>query len=405
MSPPSWTLTARWILPISGPPLEHGSVTVAGGLIESVQPRGTVSADLDLGHCAVLPGLVNAHTHLDLSGLVQRIPYHDFPSWLRGVIAHRRRLTPLQVTDHVRAGVAESLAHGVTLVGDIAGQGLSWPVLCRSALRAVVFHEIIGLQRQRAGQSWADFLDWLRQHPATPTCRPGISPHAPYSVRVSLFRACFALAGRHQLPVAVHLAETRAEMDLLRGAPSPLTAFLAGIGAWADDNALVRSCDEVLQGAHDLAAVALAHGNYLDPKASLPAGAGVVYCPRTHAYFRHPEHPFRSWLARGVRVALGTDSRASNPDLDVLAEARFLHQRYPDLPGPQLLRMATLSGAEALGWDRETGSLTAGKSADLVVVPLPPCADEPHRLVLGSTFSVRGVLCRGRWVVHPGRGT
>jgi cytosine/adenosine deaminase-related metal-dependent hydrolase len=401
MTPPSWTLTARWILPVSSPPLERGTVTVAGGVIESVHPDGVVPADLDLGHCAVMPGLVNAHTHLDLSGLSQRIPYHDFPSWLRGVIAHRRRLTPMQVSDHVRAGIAESLAHGVTLVGDIAGQGLSWPLLCRSHLRSVVYYELIGLQKPRAGQSWAAFLEWLRRHTPTPTCRPGLSPHAPYTVRGSLFRACFALAGQRRLPLAVHLAETRDEMDLLRGHPSSLSAFLAGIGAWADDGALVRSCDEVLSGVGDLPAVVLAHGNYLDPASPLPSGAGVVYCPRTHAHFRHPEHPFRELLARGVRVALGTDSRASNPDLDLLAEARFVHQLYPQFPCAALLRMATLAGAEVLGWGDTAGSLSAGKSADLVVVPLPRCDDEPERLVLGSTVPVRGVMCRGRWVVRP----
>ena len=145
-----------------------------------------------------------------------------------------------------------------------------------------------------------------------------------------------------------------------------------------------------------------AHGNYLPTTAVVPQNAAVVYCPRTHAAFGHPPHPFREFLARGVRVAVGTDSLASNPDLDVLAEIRFLHRLYPDVPGAVLLRMATLSGAEALAWADETGSLTPAKSADLVVVPLTPGDDaDPHHLLLGADLPVRRVLFRGQWV-FPG---
>jgi cytosine/adenosine deaminase-related metal-dependent hydrolase len=127
----------------------------------------------------------------------------------------------------------------------------------------------------------------------------------------------------------------------------------------------------------------------------------VVYCPRTHAAFGHPPHPFREFLKRGVRVALGTDSLASNPDLDVLAEARFIRERYPDFPGDQLLRMATLAGAEGLGWADKTGSLTPGKSADLVAVPLPDRGEgDPHELIFGGSDppgSRRRSMWRGLW--------
>src|SRR5262249_6035820 len=127
MSDPSpWSLTARWVFPVAGPPLEHGVVTIAGDRIVAVTPAGARAADLDLGNAALLPGLLNAPPHLALSGLHVPVPFNGvFPAWLRGVIAHRRSLTPDQVRDHVQAGLAESLAHGVTLLGDIAGAGLS----------------------------------------------------------------------------------------------------------------------------------------------------------------------------------------------------------------------------------------------------------------------------------------
>jgi cytosine/adenosine deaminase-related metal-dependent hydrolase len=197
--------------------------------------------------------------------------------------------------------------------------------------------------------------------------------------------------------VAVHLAESAAELELLGHYRGPFVPFLRDLGVW-DPEGLAEDPDHVLRLCNGLVPVLVAHGNYLRPDAPIPANASVVYCPRTHAAFGHPPHPFRQLLARGVRVALGTDSLASNPDLDLLAEARFVHQRHPDFPSADLLRMATLAGAEALGWADEAGSLEAGKSADLVVVPLPAGdAADPHRLLLESDRPVSRVLYRGRW--------
>src|SRR5262249_16430167 len=156
-------------------------------------------------------------------------------------------------------------------------------------------------------------------------------------------------------------------MELLDNHSGPLVDFLKKLGVW-DEHGLTN-LSELLQLFRDVPAVALAHGNNLD-LTQVPPGSSVVYCPRTHAYFGRSPHPFRDFMAQGVRVALGTDSLASNPDLDLLAEARFLHEIYPDFPGEGLLHMATLAGAETLGWRDETGSLTPGKSADIVAVPL-----------------------------------
>ncbi len=392
------TLTARWVFPVAGPPLERGAVTVAGERILAVGPHGSRSADVDLGNAAVLPGLVNAHTHLDLSGLRGRLPPGpDFTAWLRGVIAYRRGLAPEQVEANMRAGLAESVRHGTTLLGDISGMGLSWPALAEGPIRAVVFHEVLGLPKERARQAWATARAWVRAHPATTTCRPGLSPHAPYSVRRSLLRAAALLTARDGLPLAIHLAETRAELELLEQRQGPFVAFLQEVGAW-DPGGLAKGPQEVIRRTAGPGNVLFAHGNYLGPSA-LPPETTIVYCPRTHAAFGHAPHPFRAFLACGVRVALGTDSLASNPDLDVLAEARLLHRLYPDLGGDVILRMATLAGAEALGWADETGSLEAGKSADLVVVPLPEQEnDDPHTLVFGNAFPVCGVMVRGQWM-------
>src|SRR5262249_8914696 len=169
-------------------------------------------------------------------------------------------------------------------------------------------------------------------------------------------------------------------------------------GVWAPDQ-LVRSWEDILHLTEPARPVAYVHANYLPPSTPIPPHGAIIYCPRTHAAFGHAPHPFRDFLARGVGVALGTDSLASNPDLDVLAEARFLHKEYLDLPGDLLLRMATLNGAEALGWDTVTGSLAPGKAADVIVLPLPnEDTADPYQLVLDSRLPVGGVLARGRWV-------
>ncbi len=390
-----WTLTARWVFPIDRPPLENGTVTILGDRIAAI--NGASPPTVDLGNVAVLPGFVNAHTHLDLTGLRgQAPPTPDFTAWLRQVIAHRRGRTPEQVQADVRAGLSECLRFGTTLLGDISGDGGSWDVLADAPLRAVVFREVLGLTEERAARAWADADDWIMGTKATSTCRPAVSPHAPYSVRGWVFVAASVLG----VPVAIHLAETTFELQLLADRSGPFVPFLRDLGVW-DSTGLITAPQDVL----DLFDVArhgpalFIHGNYLSPDAPIPPHGTVVYCPRTHAAFGHPPHPFREFLKRGVRVALGTDSLASNPDLDLLAEMRFLHERHPDVSGDVVLRMGTLAGAEALGWADDTGSLTPGKSADLVVLPLPErTATDPSWLILESALQVSRVLFRGRWL-------
>ena len=201
------------------------------------------------------------------------------------------------------------------------------------------------------------------------------------------------------LPVAIHLAESEAEEELLTRHRGPFRIFLFELGAW-DPTGLDRRLDSILRLKWD-APLLFIHCNYLSPDTHFPANASVVYCPRTHAAFGHPPHPFHEFLKRGVRVCLGTDSLASNPDLDILAEAHFVHERYPDFPGDQLLRMITLSGAEALGWAHETGSLEPDKSADFVVLPLPNRDDaDPYRLIFESDEppgTARRTMWCGRW--------
>ncbi len=386
--------SARWVFPVAGPPLANAIVVVRDAKIEAIEPAGRRTADVDFGNAALIPGLVNAHTHLDLSGARGLIPPTDpahFTDWLRGVIAYRRTRTPEQLQADIRAGLAECLSHGTTLIGDISSDGGSWEAVANSRARAVVFREVLGLT-PAVEERWNAVCDWAmaRQH-ASATCRPGVSPHAPYSVSA----AVIAQASASGWPSTLHLAESPAELELLEHRRGPFVDFLKEMNVW-HPAALANSLADVVRALHSPGPALCAHANYLPSTIQLPQPATVVYCPRTHAAFGHPPHPFRALLEQGVRVCLGTDSLASNPDLDLLAEARFLHRLYPDFPTDQLVRMITLTGAESLGWADEVGSLQPGKSADMVAVPLPDRdAADPHSLLFANQAGERRTVFRG----------
>src|SRR5437868_3315797 len=165
-------LTARWIFPVAGPPIEHGVLVIDGERVAGIEPGD--AADHDFGEAAILPGLVNAHTHLDLSGMRDLAPPSpDFTAWLRAVIAHRRQRSAAEIAHDIRGGLNECLRYGTTLVGDISGDGSSWAELADAPLRAVVFREMLGLTKDRAEQSWQAAQQWLGSCAATARCRPG----------------------------------------------------------------------------------------------------------------------------------------------------------------------------------------------------------------------------------------
>lgn len=379
--------TARWVLPRDRPPVPGGIVVVANGQTVAIEPRGSRAA-VDLGDAALLPGFVNAHTHLDLCGMAGLAPPGpDLPGWLRQVIGHRRSRPAETIADDIRHGIAECLRWGTTLVGDISGDGASWPLLAASPLGGIVFREVLGLTPERAALACETLHAWASQ-PGTERLRRGISPHAPYSVH----RDVFAAAGASGLPVCTHLAESLDELVLLARHEGAFVDFLQAVGVWHPEG-LMASPAAVVASLRSTAGTSvprlLAHGNYLKAETPGLTGALVVYCPRTHAAFGHSPHPFAALEARGVRVVLGTDSLASNPDLDMLAEVRFVHERHPEVPVARLLRMAT--DAEALGF--------AADRADWVAVPVG--AGEPYRAVLDSR-GPRRVMLAGRWWTGDG---
>lgn len=381
------TLAARYVFPVAGDPIEDGTVILEDGRIVAVT-RGECRGEMkDLGSAAILPGWINAHVHLELSGLERPLgaPGLGMADWIRLVMAAR---PGLDAAESVRRGLEESARAGVAAVGEIAQAGWMAAAFATGAVDATVFQELIGPTHKRSAAA----IELARHHLETnrPGCgwRAGLSPHAPYTVHRELLDAAVQLSARRGIPLAFHLAESREEMELLRSESGPLRELLEEREAWEPGGLGVgrRALDylRTLAGAERALVI---HGNYLDEDEIAYLGRhaermSVVYCPRTHVWFRHGPYPLARMLAEGAVVALGTDSRASAPDLDVLAEIREAARAHPSVASEAIVRMATWNGARALGVDEELGTLEPGKWARLAIVPLAERDADPYELLL-----------------------
>lgn len=387
-------------------PLTDGAVAVKDSRIVAVGGSQQVLAAChgrvcDFGNAIVLPGLVNAHTHLELSALDCGGSVNgSFADWIIA-LRDRQQSSNIDTGDAVRMGVAQCVRYGVTTVGDIARQfEVSRPILRDGPLRAVSFGEALGLAklRPRFEQSLKGASD-SSFNSAHLTC--GISPHAPYTVDLDGYRECVTLAAARPLPISTHLAETRDEHAFLLHQSGPLRDLWNRLDLWqAPVSTFPGSPVEMAHsvGLLNCRAV-LAHVNFVDASdlELLSRGnASVVYCPRTHRYFCHAIHPWREMLERGINVCVGTDSCASSPNLNLVDELRLLHLSAQKLPVRQLWRLATINGARALQLDDSLGSLERGKLADFVVFPVQ--SDEPllellSASVLPSYVYIGGVRC------------
>ena len=382
MSQRKQLVTAAWVAAMDGsPPRRDGAVVIDDARIVDVGDARSIAAAhrdaeaIDLGPALLLPGLVNAHTHLEISTCrAGDSPGGNFGEWILGI---RRQLAQLGddivavISDAVRVGVRQCRRFGVTSVGDISQQNqVTRPLLRDLPLRCVSFGETLGLAKQRPRH------DELLERALDPSCasetlRIGLTPHAPYTVDLPAYHRCLDAARRHGLPLATHLAENAEEEEFLRHQTGMFRDVWQSIGMWEDG---VETFDGTpVEFAHAVGLLEyptlLAHVNYLDDRdlERLSRGAAsVVYCPRTHAYFGHPPHRWREMLARGINVAVGTDSCASSPDLNLADELRLLRRVAPEVPAPVLWELATARAARAIRMGDEIGTLSRGKRADLV---------------------------------------
>ncbi len=343
---------ARWIVPVSTPPIDFGWVQTDGSRVLQMGKGRCPHPHEDLGDVAILPQLVNAHTHLEFSSLRKPVGTRNISlaQWIGLVIASRD--TTVSREDAIQLGLAESSQAGVSLIGEITTPPTHYPRNAGDPLLAC-FAEVLGLSTARSEERFAAAI---KQTDCDPWC--GLSPHAPYSTTRETIRRCVDLSRATGRSLAMHVAESPAERELLQYGRGAFFESLTNLGVLQDglfpwgENPFHWLIDELSRASR----VLLIHGNDLNAeeiaKLTPHHHLTVVYCPRTHAFFGYEDHPVSQMLRAGVRVALGTDSRASNPDLSVWSEVQYLLNHRPDLDPQAVVAMATQCGADALGYPK-----------------------------------------------------
>ena len=411
---------ARWVVPISSPPIADGVVAVDGDRIVYVgSAGGGPSGDEHrLGDVVLLPGLVNAHCHLELTAMRGFLEDLDFQRWiLRLTFSRRAVLDDDALLDSARYGLEEGIRAGVTSYADTSASGVVMRAMREAGVRGIMYQEVFGPDPAQCAESIAELRGRVAslRYLETPLVRLGVSPHAPYTVSDDLFRATAGLAREQRLPIAVHIAESELERRLVveaagsfadglrrrgisveRRADSPIQ-LLASLGL-LDTMPLLIHCVRV--DARDIATIA-------------NSGSAVAHCPASNAKLGHGVAPLDELLSAGITVGLGSDSMASNNRMDMLAEAKLalLTQRGRigsfESPGAiDVLELVTIGGAKAIGVDHLVGTLEAGKHADLAafaIDPMLPVQDPVTAVVFSLTGGhARFVMVAGKTLVRDG---
>lgn len=393
--------TAHWLLPITSLPLADGAVAVnadqilAVGSLPELRAQFPEASLQDFGEAAILPGLVNVHSHLELTAFRGRLEEPHFQRWIANLIQLKsERLSSDDLLASARLGCLEAIRAGVTTLGDTADATATVEALIESGLRGVVFQECFGPRVEQADASVQAIerkLYDLHEHVfdvgAQERVRLGVSPHAPYSVSDRLFAQVAELSFEMALDLAIHTAESQDEVKLLRDGTGAFAESLTrrGIEFTAPGCSTIQYFQQL--GVLDAAPLLIHCVTLNDEDIALlkDSGSRVAHCPKSNAKFGHGIAPLTTMLWEGIEVGLGTDSVASNNACDLIEEARFcalLHranQRDPILFAPDaMLKMITLDGARALSLDHRIGSLEAGKQADLIAIDLSRAHNTPH---------------------------
>jgi len=399
---------AEWVVPVARPPLRRGGIVVEGERIVAVggeadlRARFPEAAVRDFGEAALLPGLVNVHAHLELTvlrGMVEDLP---FVRWLAALTRLREELSADELRESARAGVLEAIRSGQTTIVDVGATGAGFAALCESGVRGLFFQEVFGVRPEDAEENVRGAIERVRelQSSSPERVRVGLSPHAPYTVSAPLFRRTAEYARAHAVPVCVHIAESRAEVDFVR----------SGRGEFAriyEQRGLLWRAPGVspIRYLHDLGVLQLrpllVHGVHMegeDIALVAQSGAAVAHCPKSNAKLGHGVAPLPEWMRAGIAVGLGTDGVVSNNTCDLFDEARFglllqrAHRASPTLlTAEMMVRLLTLEGARALSLESRIGSLEPGKEADFIVVDLSGAHVQPVDDPLAAlVFSVRG---------------
>jgi len=397
---------------MASPPIPHGAVRVEGSEIVAVGPASELVAQpgepvADLGASTLLPGLINAHCHLDFTRFKGTISArHSFTEWIKTINALRRGFTTPEYIESIAEGFALLAQGGVTTVANIESFPELLPQLPVPPLRTWWFLELIDVRsRINEDETLLGALSFFESHPEW-LGGFGLSPHAPYTASIDLYRLARSCGEKYGMLSTTHIAESVEEQEMFSHARGPLHDFLAGMGRDNSDcghgSALSHLIDHGVIGPNWI----IAHLNYLqdyDYDLVAQSGASVVHCPKCHTYFGHAPFPMKALRKYGINVCLGTDSLASNNTLDMRSEMREA-QALHGLEDREVMEMVLLNGAKALGQAGKLGQLSPGATADLVAFPHPArkagveAEMDPYRRVVQSRDEPNLLLVNGRKV-------
>ena len=377
---------ARIVVTMDGPSIENGAVVVQGNRIVDVGTFAEVKARnsnevVDLGEQALLPGLINAHCHLDYTCLRRMIqPQESFTDWIRAINAAKARLTPGDYLKSIAAGFAEAQRFGTTSIVNYE----AFPELIGrtpAPIRTWWLAELIDVRSPHLPEQIVDFA----MISISPTENEGLAPHAPFTASLDLYRLCQETGRRLDLPLSTHLAESREEMSMFRDATGPLYDFMKEIGRDMRDCGQGTPLEHLMRHAALDERWLIVHLNELtesdfDLLAEATTKFHIVHCPRSHSYFEHSPFPFQRLGALGFNICLGTDSLASNDDLSLFAEMRELRLNYPALSPEKILGMVTVNAARALNQSL-LGRIKKGFRADMIALPLEGKGDVFEEIV------------------------
>jgi 5-methylthioadenosine/S-adenosylhomocysteine deaminase len=364
-------LSADWVLPVEGEPIENGAVAIEDGRIAAVGPAAELGEGERFAESAIVPGFVNGHTHLEYAVYAGFGDGLSFGPWISTHVERKRRLDRPEMEAIARLGAAECLRSGITTVGDLAFSGASAHACARLGLRAIVYLEIFGRDAADAVRQFEEKREYVAEA-LSDRVRLGVSPHAPYTCSEDVYAVAMGLG----LPVATHLNESQDELDWL----------LRGEGPWQPLGEMLVE-PQGMSGIRSLSAagllderVAAAHCVKVDVeeiRLLAQHGVAVTHCPRSNALLGCGIAPLDELRRAGLRLGIGTDGVSSVPSHDFFEElravvsfARARSERADAVSAAEVLELATIGGARALGLDGDTGSLVPGKRADLAVLSL-----------------------------------
>lgn len=392
---------SRWLLPIDRAPIDGGWMEVSADRIVAIGAGRPSAAATDLGDVAILPGLVNAHTHLELSWMAGLVPpAGTMDHWIR-TLMHVRRTGPPGGMDEVVSAATDAAASmyatGTVLVGDVSNALTTFGSVRAAGLGGVIFHEVLGFSPDDPAAMVRQAWERVR-HAETSLNVDGagtqaaaiefsVVAHAPYSVSPALFGEIVRRA--EHTPLSVHLAESPQEMEFLRTGRGPIREMLETLGVWAPAWR-VPACDPVQYIAtlgYLQPGVLVVHGVHLtdDNLDRLrEAGAVLVTCPRSNEWVGGGVPRLSHFYASGVPVAVGTDSLASTSSLNLFDELAEMRRLAPEVAAGSLLESATRIGADALGFGRDYGTLTVGKRAAAIAVDVPAGMRDVEEYLVGG---------------------